>query len=80
MNWHDRIHGDPSVLVGKPVIKGTRLSVEYLPGLLAEGRTVQEILESYPQLSQEALRATYAPAVECTRDEQVHTVSDGVTR
>ena len=57
MRWHDHIHSDPSVLLGKPVIRGTRLSVEFLRGLLAEGWTEQDILESYPQLSREALRA-----------------------
>ena len=39
MNWHDYIHSDASVLVGKPIIKGTRLSVEILLGLMAEGWT-----------------------------------------
>ena len=39
MNWHDYIHSDASVLVGKPIIKGTRLSVEFLLGLMAEGWT-----------------------------------------
>ena len=57
MRWHDHIHSDPSILLGKPVIRGTRLSVEFLLGLLAEGWTEQDILRSYPQLSREALRA-----------------------
>ena len=57
MRWHDHIHSDPSILLGKPVIRGTRLSVEFLLGLLAEGWTEHDILESYPQLSREALRA-----------------------
>ncbi len=57
MSWHEYIHSDPSVLAGKPVIRGTRLSVEFLLDLLSEGWTGQQILENYPQLSQEALRA-----------------------
>ena len=57
MSWHEYIHGDPSVLAGKPVTRGTRLSVEFLLGLLSEGWTGQQILENDPQLSQEALRA-----------------------
>ena len=60
MNWHDHIHSDSSILAGKPVIRGTRLSVAFLLGLLAEGWTEQDILENYPQLSGEALRATFA--------------------
>ena len=79
MRWHDHIHSDPSILLGKPVIRGTRLSVEFLLGLLAEGWTERDILESYPQLSREALRAVFAFAAECTRDELVHDVSDGAT-
>ena len=79
MKWHDHIHSDPSVMVGKPVVRGTRLSVEFLLGLLAEGWTEQRILESYPQLSREALRAMFAFAVECTRDELVYDVSGEAT-
>lgn len=57
MSWHDYIHSDSSILSGKPVIRGTRLSVAFLFGLLAEGWTEQDILANYPQLSVEALRA-----------------------
>ena len=65
MSWHEYIHSDPSVLAGKPVIRGTRLSVEFLLGLLSEGWTGQQILKNYPQLSQDALRALFAFAAEC---------------
>ena len=71
MSWHEYIHSDPSVLAGKPVIRGTRRSVEFLPGLLSEGRTGRQILENYRQLSREALSALFAFAAECTRDEFV---------
>ena len=79
MSWHDYIHSDSSILAGKPVVRGTRLSVAFLLGLLAEGWTEQEILENYPQLSREALRAVFAFALECTRDELVYAVSDEAT-
>ena len=72
MSWHEYIHSDPSVLAGKPVIRGTRLSVEFLLGLVSEGWTGQQILEIYPQLSREALRAFFAFAAEC---KFVHPVS-----
>lgn len=78
MRWHDHIHSDPSILAGKPVIRDTRLSVEFLLGLLAEGWSEREILENYPQLSEEALRAIFAFAAECTRNEPVYEVGDGV--
>ena len=76
---HESIHSGPSVLAGKPVIRGTRLSAEFLLGRLSEGWTGQQILESYPQLSQEALRALFAFAAECTRDEFVRAVSQRAT-
>ncbi|HGG60596.1 MAG TPA: DUF433 domain-containing protein [Gammaproteobacteria bacterium] len=56
MNWQKYIHSDPTVLTGKPVIKGIRLAVDFLLGLLAEGWTEKTILENYPQLSREAGR------------------------
>lgn len=80
MKWRDYIHRDPSILAGKPVVRGTRLSVEFLLGLMADGWTEQQILENYPQLSVETLRATFAFAAECTRDERVYAVRSGTPR
>lgn len=76
MGWRDYIGSDPSILAGKLMIRGTRLSVEFLLGLFAEGWTEEAVLESYPQVSRQALRAVFAFAQECTRDEQVFAVSD----
>jgi uncharacterized protein (DUF433 family) len=53
----DRITVNPAVMVGKPVIRGTRLTVEYIIGLLARGATVQEVLDEYSGLSVEDVRA-----------------------
>jgi len=44
MKWEDRITLDPAIMVGKPVVKGTRLTVEFLVGLLADGWTQEEVL------------------------------------
>jgi len=52
-----RIVCDPKVVVGKPVIRGTRLTVEYLLNLLAHGSTAEEILDEYEGLSPEDLQA-----------------------
>ena len=52
-----RIVVDPQVMVGKPVIKGTRLTVEYILGLLAHGASVEEILGEYDGLTQEDIQA-----------------------
>jgi len=53
----DRITFNPKVMVGKPVIKGTRLTVEYILGLLAHGTTTAEILQEYNGLTQEDIQA-----------------------
>jgi uncharacterized protein (DUF433 family) len=54
-----RITLDPAVLVGKPVIKGTRLSVEYILNLFAHGSTVEEILDEYDGLTHEDIQACF---------------------
>ncbi len=53
----ERITVNPQVMVGKPVIKGTRLTVEYILGLLAHGTTVEEILGEYDGLTREDIQA-----------------------
>lgn len=55
----ERITLNPKVMVGKPVIKGTRLTVEYILGLLAHGATITEILEEYEGLTQEDIQACF---------------------
>ena len=52
-----RITLNPKIMVGKPVIKGTRLTVKYILNLLAHGATVDEILEEYDGLTQEDVQA-----------------------
>ena len=69
IEWKDYIHSDPEILLGKPVVKGTRLSVEFILGLFAEGWTDQQIIENYPSLSKESLRDIFAFATECMREE-----------
>ena len=58
----DRIALNPDVLVGKPVIKGTRLSVEFIVGLLAQGWSEQEVLRNYPGITLDDIRACLAYA------------------
>ena len=57
MDWRNRIERTPDVLGGKPVVKGTRLSVEFVASLLANGWTVSELLTEYPTLSSEDVQA-----------------------
>jgi uncharacterized protein (DUF433 family) len=65
MDWQERIVIDPKILVGKPVIKGTRLAVEFIIDLLAQGWPEAEILRNYPGLTTEDIQAclSYASAV-----------------
>ena len=57
INWQDRISLDPKILVGKPMIKGTRLAVEFIIDLLANGWKESEILHNYPKLTPEDIQA-----------------------
>jgi uncharacterized protein (DUF433 family) len=76
-DWREHIHSDPGILVGKPVVKGTRLSVDFLLGLFAAGWTQEQVLENYPSLSRESLQAVFAFAAECMRDEGLFMVPSG---
>jgi uncharacterized protein (DUF433 family) len=68
MNWRVYIVSDPEILVGKPVVKGTRLSVDLVLDRLAEGWTAEDLLQSYPRLTPEALQAVFAFAAEVLKD------------
>ena len=72
MNWQERIIIDPEVLVGKPVVKGSRLAVEFIIDLLAKGWSEDEILRNYPGLSQEDIRACLSYASEILRAEKIY--------
>ena len=74
MDWRDRISADPNVLVGKPVIKGTRISVELVLDLLAGGYTHDQIRQQYDHLTQEDIQACLAYAGEVIRSERMFAV------
>lgn len=74
----DRIMTDPAVLVGKPVVRGTRLSVEFLIGLMARGWPEAEILRNYPGLTRDDLLACLEYAGERVREEKVYPLPAGV--
>lgn len=69
MNWENYIISDREILLGKPVIKGTRIPVELILELLESGWTEQTILESYPSISQMHLQAVFAYLRECFQNE-----------
>jgi uncharacterized protein (DUF433 family) len=74
MNWQDYIIADPAILVGKPVLRGTRLAVEFILGLIAQGWPEDEILRNY-RLTPEQLRACAAYAQDRLSEERVFAVT-----
>ena len=71
MTWQERIVSNPDVLMGKPVIKGTRLSVGFLLDLLSQGWSEEQLTQNYPQLTTEDLRAVLAYSAARIKDEDV---------
>jgi uncharacterized protein (DUF433 family) len=74
MDWREYIHADPDILLGKPVVKGTRLAVEFILRLFAAGWTEQQVLESYPSLTPEALRAIFAFVADRVQEEALYSI------
>jgi len=72
MTWQEHIAVDTAVLVGKPVIKGTRIAVELVLDLLAAGQDEAAIRESYPGITDDDIRACVAYAAEVVRSERVY--------
>jgi uncharacterized protein (DUF433 family) len=72
MDWRDRIVVDPEILVGKPVIKGTRLAVEFIIGLLAQGWNEADILRNYPGVTRQDIQACLAYATTVLETEKVY--------
>jgi len=67
-NLKNRIDINPNVLVGKPLIRGTRIAVEHIMGYLAGGMTQEEILKEFPRLTKEDIQAAILYATELVRD------------
>lgn len=74
MKYKDRIAINPDILVGKPIIKGTRLSVEFILELLTERWTYEDILKNYPQLSHEDILAAIEYSLELIKEEKVYSL------
>ncbi len=72
MNWHERITVDPEVLVGKPVIRGTRISVEFVVDLLRRGWTAEQVLREYEHLTAAGIHACLAYASDVLKSERVY--------
>jgi uncharacterized protein (DUF433 family) len=70
--WQERIVIDPEILAGKPIIKGTRLSVEFILELLAQGWTEADIEQNYPGVTREDIQACLSYASASLRDERIY--------
>jgi uncharacterized protein (DUF433 family) len=68
---YDRISADPTVMMGKPCIKGTRITVELVLRKLGSGRSFADLLEAYPHLAEDDLRAALAFAADYMQHETV---------
>lgn len=71
MSWRGRIEVNPEILVGKPIVRGTRLAVEFVLDMLAGGCSEEEILRNYPGLVHDDILACVAYAAELVRSERV---------
>ena len=76
MNWSERITVDPNILVGKPIIKGTRISVELIVDLLGRGWTAEDILREYDHITTADIQACLAYAGEVLKSERVYLLPD----
>ncbi len=71
MNWRHQIELNPEVVVGKPVVKGTRLPVEFVLDMIAAGVSGADMLSNYPRLTHEGILACVAYASDLVRCERV---------
>lgn len=71
MNYTDRITSNPAVMLGKPVIKGTRISVSLLLRKLSEGANLEELMQMYPQLSPDDVYTALAYASQVIANEEI---------
>ena len=72
MNWTERITVDPKILVGKPIVKGTRISVEFVIDLLGRGWTVEQVLKEYDHLTRDDIQACLAYAGDVLKSERIY--------
>ena len=70
--YQNRVALDPRIMTGKPIIKGTRITVELVLRLLAQGMTVEKVLAEYPQLKKEDIYAAIEYATEAIAEERVY--------
>ena len=72
MDWKKYVHSDHKIMMGKPVIIGTRIPVDLILDKLANGETIDQIIEAHPRLTREAVLAAIAFAAETLRADTVY--------
>jgi uncharacterized protein (DUF433 family) len=77
VEWRERIIVDSAILAGKPIIKGTRLAVEFILELLAEGWTHEQTEQNYPSLTSEDIQAAFHDAADALKRERVNPLAVG---
>lgn len=70
------IQSDPSIMMGKPVVAGTRITVELILEKLAAGETVEQLLEAHPRLTKEGIKAALSFATEALRADVVYPIAE----
>lgn len=70
------IQSDPGVMMGKPVVRGTRITVESILRKLASGESVEQVLDSHPRLTRDAVLAALHYAADAMTHETVHAVGE----
>ncbi len=71
MNYSDQISIDPKIMVGKPCIKGTRITVELIVERLSEGETIEDLLIAYPHITKENILAALQYAVHILKNDEI---------
>lgn len=71
MDWHEFLVADPAVMLGKPVIRGTRITVELILEKMAAGETIDDLLAAHPRLTRDAVQAALAYAAETLRADTI---------
>lgn len=74
INWKLKIESNPDIMYGKPVIKNTRIPVDLILEKLAEGETIDDLLQAYPHLDREAIFSTLAFAADFIKNEVVYPI------
>ncbi|MBE0427857.1 MAG: DUF433 domain-containing protein [Nitrospirae bacterium] len=71
MDYKERITTDPNIMLGKPIIKGTRITVELILRKLSEGMTIDELLEAYPHLTKDDILAALSYSADVISQEEL---------